>query len=73
MMGKKPPHTTSDSKRWPRASAPDMLSDSIMVLVCDTMTPLGVEEVPDVNRICQMSSPWIFTSGSLAAAPLTKS
>ena len=40
---------------------------------CDTMAPLGSAVVPEVNRICQMSSPWISAAGSVTACPATKS
>lgn len=39
------------------------------VAPCEIITPLGIDVVPEVNSSCQMSSPWISTSGSVTGCP----
>lgn len=41
--------------------------------MCEIITALGIEVVPEVSRISQISSPWIRTSGSPAGDAATTS
>ncbi len=65
MIGRNVASLRSPSSRMPRVRVSAKLYAARWLEWCDTIAPLGSAVVPEVNRICQMSSPWISADGSV--------